>query len=444
MNTANIAILGYGVEGKSTERFFQNQGISCTIFDNTPQYDHILPLKKETSLDTFSHIFRSPGISPETEIGGKKLKEYDTLTSQTEYFFKNFPLSQCISVTGTKGKGTTSTLIFTILQTAGVSTFLGGNIGTPLLDILGKAQKTDTIVIEISSFQSQTLKNSPHIGIILMTTEDHLDYHKDKQEYWDAKAELIKHQTSSDFWVFHQDYERSRYISQKSIGKRIPFSPFSSSPCRIADNFVWYKNEKILPVSEITLLGKHNFHNIVGALEAVSLLDIPKEAVISALKNFSGLPMRLQKIGEKNGILGINDSFSTHPDTTIAGLESFPETNIAVLLGGSEKYSDYTNLYQTLVKSPLVFPVFLGVSGKRMMQEYETLFPHAQKHYEYDFFIACDFGYSFLQKKGNGVLLMSPASASFDQFTQYKERGEKFTEWFLHSSPMENKYFHQE
>ncbi|HPO05716.1 MAG TPA: UDP-N-acetylmuramoyl-L-alanine--D-glutamate ligase [Candidatus Gracilibacteria bacterium] len=416
---SKIAILGYGVEGQSTARYFGEKA-EIDIIDDKKSDAKAWP----QSWAEYDLVFRSPGIHPfrpELPQGLSRTK----LTSQMEYFLEKCP-APIIGVTGTKGKGTTSSLIQKMLENDGRKCFLGGNIGLAPLDFLDEVKEEDWVVLEVSSFQAFDLKKSPKYAVILMVTSEHLDYHHDQEEYVQAKAGLVKNQNSQDFCIYHQDFPNSKLIADFSPGQKIPFSPLNPNliSAYLKDNALYYQDQFLLHTKEFALIGEHNYNNILASASLAKQLGVSNAAIIKTLQNFSGLPLRLEKMGEKEGIIYINDSFSTTPETAIAAIKAFPRQNVAVLLGGSNKNSDYTELGEVIAKSPLVQAYCFGEMAQAIAEKIQLaggenfqILPHLSEAFvEAQKYLTDKFG----------VLLLSPACASFDEFTNYKERGKYF------------------
>ncbi|PCI25685.1 UDP-N-acetylmuramoyl-L-alanine--D-glutamate ligase [Candidatus Peregrinibacteria bacterium] len=407
MNTdAKIAILGYGIEGKSTEKYLQSHGfVNISILDGKDIFDD---LKK------YEYIFRTPGISPLHPAFVQAKKDGVVITSHIEYFYKHCP-AKIVAVTGTKGKGTTSSLIQKIIEQSDRKCFLGGNIGLPPLNFLDEVTADDIVVLETSSFQSFQLDAAPYVGVALMVTSEHLDYHADIQEYVDAKADLFIGQKSSDHLVYNSDFERTKEIAKKSLAKKYTFSLDDEH-----EGFLCIDGEKIIKISEICLLGKHNWNNVLAAVHVAHILGVSVADMKQAVSEFSGLPLRLEVVAEKNGILYVNDSFSTTPETTLAALESFAEKDAVVFLGGSDKKSDYSDLVEYIQNHKNVVPFCFGETGK-------ILFSLIGEKAYYHEFLSESFEAAQKINTPGSVCLLSPASASLDQFDNYKVRGEYFT-----------------
>lgn len=426
MKDKKIAILGYGIEGKSTYDYLKNSGYENIWILDEKKIDEDIENKIEGvkiwhHLDDFDLIFRTPSISPLKKIGTRQLKDFP-ITSNIEEFLEHCP-AKVIGVTGTKGKGTTTSLIQAIIKASGKNCFLGGNIGTPPLDFFTDIKKEDYCVLEISSFQAMTIKKSPEIAVILMVTSDHLDYHQDIDEYLDAKAEMLKH--DNKICIYNFAFLNSVKIAHSSKGKLIPFDADNQDSVSYFENDkLYYRGKFLMNASEIALIGMHNRQNILAAMKVAEQLDIEASAVKQALQNFSGLPLRLEKVAVKDQMSFYNDSFSTTPETTIAALESFPDQDVYVLIGGSEKNSNFQDLINLICNSPKIHPFLFGDTGRRIQSESkdQNLF------YNFDFQETFLAALNQLQKNKAGILLLSPASASFDQFSSYKERGMKFNE----------------
>lgn len=419
--TAKIAILGFGVEGKSTKKYLEENGYeNLTVFDEKlTEYESDLSKLKE-----YDVIFRSPGIH----------KDHPALTglnvtSATKLFFDICPCP-IIGVTGTKGKGTTSTLIYQIIKDTGKDVYLGGNIGVPALDLMKDIWKESLVILELSSFQLQDLEKSPHIAVVLNTTSEHLDYHQDAEEYQEAKEPIIKFQKSKDFAVLNLDYKY--YERYEKLGEAEKF--FISTRKKVqhgaylSRDSIFVQDEEICKIQEVGLIGPHNLENILPAVMVASILNIPKNHIAKSVKEFKGLPHRLEFVREFNGIDFYNDSFSTTPETCIAALNSF-EKPLILIAGGSAKNSDYTELGRVIFeKKNLENVILMGDTAKTIK---DSILENGDPNC--DITICAKYKDAFelaLEKAWKGsVVLLSPACASFGLFENYKDRGEKFKTW---------------
>ncbi len=447
-----VAVLGYGVEGKAVAEYLIKHGIKPVLFDQKPWSQWLEPEQEKIKklelnfifgpdmlkeLKGFDYIFRSPGIKV-VDVR-KNISEGAIITSQTKFFFEHCP-AKIIGVTGTKGKGTTSTLIYEILkenQLANLTPdsakairsdlYLTGNIGkTSPLEILDSIKEIDFVVFELSSFQLQDLQKSPHIGVVLMTTVEHLDYHSSIKEYVDAKKSIVEFQEPSDFAIINSDFEGSAEIGKMGKGKKLFFSRKNKNnvDCFIKDGQIFLNEQPVnLDLNDLQLKGAHNLENICAALLATNCLGINLDVAIKAIKNFKGLEHRLEFAGEKNGVKFYNDSFSTTPEAAIAALESFTEPEI-LILGGSEKKSDFSELGKKVSAAKNIKALILiGKEAARIKAEIKNFSGKILED-------AKNMQEIFEQIKSvaeNGdVVVLSPACASFDMFVSYKDRGEQF------------------
>ena len=364
-----IAILGFGIEGQSVADYLIGKTDNIAILDEKNRFDFDLEVLKSyetrgvefrwgkiADLRDFDMVFRSPGFNPALKFILDAKHSGVTITSATKLFFDLCP-AEIIAVTGTKGKGTTSTLIYEMLKESGEDAYLGGNIGVPPLSFLESLDSNSKVVLELSSFQLIDMEKSPHIAIMLMTTSEHLDFHKDVYEYIEAKRNIFRAQTEKDFAIVNQDYPASNesdIITEAKIFKVSRENKVFSEGCFIQDDKIILKYQRsntknqilekeIITISEIALPGKHNLENAAAAVMAavISGVDIPSIKLV--LKSFKGLPHRIEFVATVRGVSYYDDSFSTTPETAIAAIESFSEPKI-LLLGGSSKNSDFSEL----------------------------------------------------------------------------------------------------
>ena len=441
-------VLGFGVEGISSTRFLLENGAKVTVADKKRETD----FDKETVIDLgdkgvtfyfgsfpdlyqYDLIVRSPGVSlkiPELQDISR-----DKITSATKLFFDLCPCP-IIGVTGTKGKGTTATLMYEMLK-ADVSAdsaqvdnvYLGGNIGTPALDFLDQLNEKSIVVLELSSFQLIDLHKSPHIAVMLMVTSEHLDYHKDIAEYVEAKRNILRHQTASDFAVLNKDYPASNESDIETNGKLFFVSRENEveSGCFVKEGKVVVKQNgeesDVLGTKDIMLPGKHNLENVCAAVMAATLAGVNKKQIVSVLKSFKGLDHRLELVRTVRGVKYYDDSFSTTPETAEAAIEAFEDPKI-LILGGSSKNSDFTRLGQVIGESENIKAIIgIGEEWRRM----KVQFPVSNFHFP--IIEDCKTMEDVVQKASEvsepgDVVLLSPACASFDMFTDYKDRGNQF------------------
>lgn len=405
-----VAILGWGIDTKDVVPYLLNRKDEIHVFDRLSDFD-----KKEFpnlkwhlgrenfgDLSDFDLIVRSPGIyrfRPEIVAAEQKGVK---ISSKTRIFFDLCP-AKIIGVTGTKGKGTTATLIYEILKAAGKDVYLGGNIGEGMFGDLRKLTKNSWIVLELSSFQLIDLHKSPHISVVLMVTSEHLNWHKNEEEYLTAKSQLVRHQKAVDFVVANKDYPHSVKIANNSSGK-----------------VIWVTGHDAAQY-QTRLRGEHNLENIAAAVAVAKIVGVFPDIITSTVANYAGLEHRLEEVATKGGVTFYNDSFSTTPETAIAAIKAFFEPEI-VILGGSSKNSDFTALGKVITGTKNVKAVILiGAEGPRIGREIKNkpVLTGAKNMAEI-------VKMAYNNAVSGDVVLLSPACASFDMFANYKERGKQF------------------
>ncbi len=388
-----VAILGWGVDSQDVEPWLRAQGHKITILDEKE--------KPFGDLSTYDMLVRSPGVYRYR----KELKELKkpSITSKIKLFFDACP-GKIIGVTGTKGKGTTSTLIYEILKKAGKKVFLGGNIGKGIFGDLDKMDSESWVVLELSSFQLIDLHKSPHIAVVLMTTLDHLDWHVNQDEYINAKCQITKNQRSNDFTIYNKDYPNSVKIGLQGEGQKIAVSKED-----------WTK--------PLRLRGDHNRENMAAAAAVAQILDIRSQIVEEVARDFKGLEHRLEEVATVGGVTYFDDSFSTVPETTIAAIKAFSEPMI-LIAGGSEKGSDFTELGKVISAScNLKAVILIGLMADRI--DKAILNRHLRIIRNLSNLNDVVRTASNLAESGD-VVVLSPACASFDMFKSYKDRGDQF------------------
>ncbi|MFH1218474.1 MAG: UDP-N-acetylmuramoyl-L-alanine--D-glutamate ligase [Candidatus Peregrinibacteria bacterium] len=445
---SKIAILGFGLEGRAIFKYLKKHGYS-----NLTVCDGNVDLKKEMpqgvsvrlgkhyleKLGDFDVIFRSPGIKylePSIQMAVKSGKE---VTSPTAFFLEQTPCD-VVGVTGTKGKGTTCTLIYKMLKKAGKDCYLGGNIGKPAVDFLDKLKGGSLMVMEISSFQLQDLKVSPRYAVLLNTTTDHLDYHVDRGEYLQAKENLLAHQKRDSVAVLNLDYEYCGYYKPLIRGKKklVSVKRKVRDGAYVDGGWVWYANggkgKKLVRVGDVALVGSHNLENVMPALVIAKELGVSDKVIVEVVKSFKGLEHRLEFVRDLKGVRYYNDSFSTTPETSMAAVDSFDEPTV-LIAGGFDKGLTYDQwAVKILTKPSLEVVILVGdtaddmekaiVNAEKKLGEAEGSPTKVLRRGDLDSAVMEAFA---LSRKG-GVVVMSPAASSFDQFENYKKRGEKFRE----------------
>ncbi len=392
-----IAIVGLGTNNRKLAEFLTAQGIKFSVLDQWTGHDTLVG-----RLDEFDIIFRTPGLpynSPAIQQAKQKGVE---ISSQTKLFFKLCP-APIIGVTGTKGKGTTSSLLAKILETGGKKVWLAGNIGRDPFEFLEQIKPEDWVVLELSSFQLQDLDQSPHLAVVLNITSDHLNHHLDLAEYVGAKASILNFQGEKDFAILHQSLPAT--FQQLGAGKKIVFNPEEASGF------------------ETRLLGPHNRENIAAAVAAARVLEIPEDKIRSAVAQFEPLPHRLSPLQTIGGVTYIDDGFSTNIDPVIAAVSAM-DAPFILIIGGFDKGLEWGPVGQAILANhqlkglvvigdvtPKILETVKGFTGKILTGAKTMLEILSQA--------------KSLAASGDKVLF-SPGTSSFDMFKNEYDRAEQF------------------
>ncbi len=420
LKNSTIAIAGFGAEGKSAYKFFMAVGATVDVYDEKPSDEHpentTVSIVEEWDLDGYDLIIRSPSLSPH------RLKTTAQVSSVSQLFLE-LTDAKIIGITGTKGKGTTASLIAEILSEAKIENHLLGNIGKPALSELEKIKTGDIVVYEMSSFQLWDMTLSPHIAVVLMMEPEHLDVHKDLDDYINAKANIAKHQSAKDITIMHPSNEMSARVGRGGNGVKKKY--MASQTARIDNSWLVVGREKIMPVRDFGLVGLHNHENICAALTAAWEFTQDTKAAKRAIRNFTGLEHRLEFVKEVQGVKYYNDSFATIPGATIAAISSFDEGKIVLILGGSDKQSDYSYLAKSIaLRANINRVILIGDMAETIDQALKSAGYNEALKMSGDFESTIAKAAEFANQ-GDTVLL-SPACASFGMFKDYKQRGELF------------------
>jgi UDP-N-acetylmuramoylalanine--D-glutamate ligase len=422
-----IAILGYGLQGRSAYEYWRD-GNEITVCDGNEHLELPNDVERQLGpdhlkgLDRFDLIVRSPIVHPAAIVAANSPAILEKVTTVTNEFFKVCRTKNIIGVTGTKGKGTTSTLIAKMLAADGKRVHLGGNIGIPPLDMLKDGiRQDDWVVLELANFQLIDLKYSPPIAVCLMVAAEHLDWHADEAEYFAAKGQLFAHQTRNDVAVYFAENDLSRQIAEHGDGRKIPY--FVEPGALVKDGGIMIGGQRICPTNELKLLGEHNWQNACAAVTTVWQITQNTEAMRSVLTTFSGLEHRLELVRELDGVRYYDDSFGTTPETAIVAIEAFVEPKV-LILGGSDKGADYTKLATVVSKSSIRKVLLIGEQAGRIKTALEAAGVTDTMSGGGD--IGEIVATAREQAQPGDIVLLSPACASFDMFKNYKDRGEQF------------------
>jgi len=430
-----IAVLGLGVSNRPLVRLLLEYGCSVIGCDKTPREKldpEVLELEQqgcalrtgETYLDGLQAdlVFRTPGMHPGNPALEALRKAGAEVTSEMEAFFALCPCT-ILAVTGSDGKTTTTTLISEMLKAAGKTVWLGGNIGTPLLPVCRRIGKDDYAVVELSSFQLMDMTHSPARAVVTNLAPNHLDVHKDMDEYVLAKKNIFKFQDSDGLLVLNADNAITAGFSGNGTTRF--FSRQGEGHVCIRDGVICRGGKEVLKVSDILLPGVHNVENYMAAIAAVEGL-VDDAVIVEVARNFGGVEHRIELVRMKDGVRYYNDSIASSPSRTMAGLRSFPE-KVILIAGGYDKHIPYDVLGPEICSH--VKKLFLGgATGPQIRAAVEQCEAYRPGYPEItdcaDFTAAVQQAAAAAQP--GDVVLMSPASAAFDQFKNFMERGAYF------------------
>ncbi len=437
LGVSNLPLLDYLHDKKATVTIFDDRNIDelpKEIVEKITNYGFNFSFGKNSleKLQNFDLIFRSPSCLPTKPELQAEIKRGAIVTTEIELLMKMCP-SKIIGVTGSDGKTTTTSLIYAILKDAGYNTYLGGNIGTPLFTKLEEMQPEDIVVLELSSFQLMGMEVSPNIAVITNITPNHLNIHKDFEEYIDAKKNIFKFQNENDILILNYDNEITKKCSKEANGKVIFFSGKEKldNGYIIDEGIIKICVDKIrkhiLNVDEVILRGEHNYENIATALAATSTL-VDLDVAIQTVKNFKPVAHRLEFVRELDGVKWYNDSASSSPTRTLAGINSYKE-EIVLIAGGYDKNLDYKPLAKPILDKVSTLILMGQTSGKIFDCVKEEM---EKENKKIPIYVVDDLDNAIKTAKKyakpNQVVLFSPASASFDMFKNAVQRGELFKE----------------
>ena len=445
----NIAILGFDTEGRSSYDYFKaqfgdnGQAHTLTILDQDPNKQipegaaSVLGGSYLENLDRFDVIVRTAGLMPNKIFAANPGLSPGKLTTQVNEFFKASPTKNIIGITGTKGKGTTSTLITKMLTAAGKDAHLAGNIGIPALDLMPVLTPDSWVVLELSSFQLIDLKYSPMIAVCLMVVPEHLNWHEDMAEYKTAKQQLFVWQTYDDIAIYNNDNENSRTIAEAGSGTKVPYcappgaiidsNPSTDGSDKNLDKVISIGGQIICHTHELKLLGEHNWQNVCAAVTAAWQVTHSLSALRSVLTSFSGLPHRLELVRELNGVQYYDDSFGTTPETAIVAIAALTQPKV-IILGGSDKGASYDDLAQAVKAGNVRTALLIGDQAAKIQI--------ALQNAGFTDFVAGDatplttmsevVSAAMAAAQPGDVVLLSPGCASFDMFKDYIDRASQF------------------
>lgn len=440
----SIAFLGFGREGRSTYKLFRSvfPYKTFTIIDENDDIRNDDTLKNDSrllfitgkgcmqSINSFDVAIKSPGI-PSNSL--PVVLDRVHLTSQTDIFLQCYG-HQCIGITGTKGKSTTSSLIYHILKNAGLNTMLVGNIGIPPFDCINDITPGSIIVLELSSHQLEYISHAPHIAVLLNLFQEHLDHYYTYEEYKSAKFNIGKYQGVDDYFIYNKDNEALGILLEKSdklVHKAISFSLDTDTDAALRMKNKWVElqiNGEIIKLYDTSnsqpLKGHHNLYNIMAASASCYLAEVTTGQIESGIRTFKGLEHRIEEVGYYEDIFWYNDSIATIPEATIEAIKTL-QTVDTLILGGFDRGIDYGILYPFLLTSGISNIIFVGDAGTRMMNEFSEYGSKA-----INFMEASDYKQVVEMAKKvtckGKICLLSPAAASYDMFKNFEERGNAY------------------
>jgi UDP-N-acetylmuramoylalanine--D-glutamate ligase len=449
-----VVLLGLGREGLSSYAFVRRRlpTLPLLLADRTPaaelpaatqrlvQHDaHARLLAGENylaALDDAEIIFRSPGIPPDLPALQAARARGARVTSNTALFLACCP-GLVVGITGTKGKSTTSALLYHLLAAGGLPARLVGNIGVPPLSVLDAAMPGDLFVAELSSYQLADVAQSPQIAVLLNIVPEHLSYHGTFDAYVAAKANIMRHQRETDTAIYNTGYPLPTQIVQQSRGRHLSFALDEEHmpDYGVVDGWLVERDtsgmRRLLPLGELPLVGRFNIQNALAACAAARQCGLSPEVLRAAMGSFQPLEHRLEYVGTARGVRFYNDSLSTVPEAAIAAIEALAPAPVVLLAGGYERGLDYGGLARFLLRAEIDVRALLTFppSGARLWQELvaasaaepESLPPRAEVDD-----MAAAVAQAWERARPGDVVLLSPASASFGRFVDYRDRGEQF------------------
>ena len=430
LKNKNIAILGFGREGKSTYNFIKKYlKQKVTILDRNDfniDDNDVLKIVGDNyldNLDKYDLIIKSPGISLK-DIDLSRIE--DKITSQLELLLEVYK-DNIIGITGTKGKSTTTCLLYEVIKKQFDNTFLLGNIGIPVFDEIENYTEDSILVIEMSSHQLEFIKVSPHIGIVLNLYEDHLDHDGTVEHYHHNKMNILRFQNENDYAIYSSDDDNIRRLIEednyKGIKHTIRFDneELEGNYTRIKDKEIFFNGELIYEDKERLLLGNHNLKNIMFVLTVIKYLGFDVSKAYDVIRNFKGLKYRMEYIGTYNDIKYYNDTIATIPEATISAISAIGDVDTLIFGGMDRKinYNDFINyLSQSNVNNFICMPTTGNIIGKELEK--------VNKNVLYTEKLEEAFNLSQKYTKKHMTCLLSPAAASYEFFKNFEEKGKAF------------------
>ncbi|MCX7843159.1 MAG: UDP-N-acetylmuramoyl-L-alanine--D-glutamate ligase [Clostridia bacterium] len=451
IKTKKVAVLGIGVSNIPLINYLSDLGVDITAFDKSSK--EILGSTAEEFLNKgvalslgenyldklkgFDVVFRTPGIRFDIpELTAEKERGAE-ITSEMEVFFELCP-AEIFAVTGSDGKTTTTTLIYNILKQEGYSCWLGGNIGTPLLSRIDEIKETDKVVLELSSFQLHTMRKSPEHALITNITPNHLDVHKSLEEYIDAKKNIFIHQKDEKGFgtprlVLNLDNEITKGLAREAKGKVVFFSRKQQlmEGAFLKDGVLVYKKDnietEIVKADDIVIPGMHNIENYLAAT-AMTMNFVKPETIHKVAGTFKGVEHRIELVREINGVRFYNSSIDSSPSRTAAALSTFKQ-KVILIAGGKDKGIPYDEIGEPIAQKVKCL-VLIGATAPKIEQALKDTIEKTGKGKDIPVFKCSTYEEAvktaYENAKPGDIVILSPASTSFDMFKNFEERGRVF------------------
>ncbi|HHW00085.1 MAG TPA: UDP-N-acetylmuramoyl-L-alanine--D-glutamate ligase [Clostridiaceae bacterium] len=448
IKTKKVAVLGIGISNTPLIKYLAKLGVDITAFDKADEdqlketlnnlaglnVKYVLGKDYLSKLNGFDVIFKTPKVRFDIPELVKERERGAVVTSEMEVFVELCP-AEIFAVTGSDGKTTTTTLIYNILKEEGYRCWLGGNIGTPLLDKIDEIKESDKVVLELSSFQLHTMQKSPNIAVVTNMAPNHLDVHKSMEEYIDAKKNIFRYQGQNDKVVLNYDNSITKGFAEEAKGKVVYFSRCgqTDSGAVLENGRLVYKSSgktlEIVNADDIVIPGEHNVENYLAAIAAV-IEHVKPETIKRVATTFKGVEHRIELAREVRGIKFYNDSIGTSPSRTMAGLKSFRQ-KVILIAGGYDKNIPYDDMGEIMAERVKCL-VLTGATGPKIRDALLKEIERSGRGKDIPVFMCKSLEEAVQTAYENAVsgdvVLFSPASASFDMFRNFEERGNKFKE----------------
>lgn len=436
-----VGLVGIGVSNLPAIEYLYSLGAKISIYDRDinllDKYPSLKEFKLEYHLgdnylkeiDNLDYLFRSPGVRPFYPEIEEAEKQGTIITSEIEMLIHLAPC-KIIAVTGSDGKTTTTTLIAKFLEEAGFKVWLGGNIGKAIFSKVEEMNENDIVVLELSSFQLMTLKESPNVSVITNISPNHLDYHRSYDEYIDAKANIFKYQKEGDIVIFNADDSTTkRYLKEVQDGVEVRYFSLKDKVdgVYLENGNITTEDEVIENISNVKLLGIHNIANICAASAAV-ISETGVKPIQDVVNNFGGVEHRMEFVRKINDVMWYNDSIGTSPTRTIAGLKSFNE-KIILIAGGYDKNLSYDVLAPYILEKVKTL-ILMGKTAPKIENAVKEEMAKQGVSNKIDIITLNSMeecvSYANSIAESNDIVVLSPASASFDMYKNFEARGNHF------------------